>query len=198
MAACGRLSTAAAAADREALGGGITELGREGPEVVEVVVRVPSDGMGLFKGVARRWSGRGGSVPAGEHRGAQLMALRPLARVVTWRAGGEDDGTAQAHMGKGAGGCACRRAVREQRGSGGEAAPLCWTAGGAVSTGRWDGSGRRRVARRASRHVERVGAAGSACACGVWGSWRAQAESRKKKEERRREKKKIRKRKRGK
>ena len=69
--------------------------------MVEVVVRVPSDGMGLFKGVARWWSGRGESVPAGEHRGAPLMALRPLARVVTRRAGGEDDGTAQAHMGKG-------------------------------------------------------------------------------------------------
>jgi hypothetical protein len=100
MEAYGRLSTAAAA-DREARGGGITELGREGLEMVEVVVRVPSDGMGLFKGVARRWSGRGGSVPAGERRGAPLMALRPLARVVTRRAGGEDDGTAQAHMGKG-------------------------------------------------------------------------------------------------
>jgi len=94
MAACGRLSMVAAAADREARGGGVTELGREGPEMVEVVVRVPSDGMDLFKGVARRWSGRGGSVPAGERRGAPLMALRPLARVVTRRAGGEDDGTA--------------------------------------------------------------------------------------------------------
>ena len=51
MEAYGRLSTAAAA-DREARGGGVTELGREGPEMVEVVVRVPSDGMGLFKGVA--------------------------------------------------------------------------------------------------------------------------------------------------
>jgi len=71
-------------------------------------------------------------VPAGEHRGAPLMALRPLARVVTRRAGGEDDGTAQAHMGKGAGGYACRRAVREQSGSDGEAAASCSTAGGAA------------------------------------------------------------------
>ena len=86
MAACGRLSTAAAAADRAAHGGGVTELGREGPEMVEVVVRVPSDGMGLFKGVARRWSGWGGSVPAGERRGALLMVLRPVGS--RWRTRG--------------------------------------------------------------------------------------------------------------
>ena len=46
-------------------------------------------------------------------------------------------------------------------GSSGEAAALCWTMGGTASTGRWDGSGKRRAARRASRHVERVGEAGS-------------------------------------
>jgi hypothetical protein len=69
--------------------------------MVEVVVGVPSDGMGLFKGVATRWSGRGGSVQAGERRVAPLMVLRSLARVVTQRAGGDDDGMAQAHMGKG-------------------------------------------------------------------------------------------------
>ena len=55
--------------------------------MVEVVVRVPSDGMGLFKGVARRWSGRGGSAPAGEHPGAPLMAFRCRDAVC----GGEDE-----------------------------------------------------------------------------------------------------------
>ena len=53
--------------------------------MVEVVVGVPSEGMGLFKGVARQRSGRGGSVSAGKRRGAPLMALRPLARVATQR-----------------------------------------------------------------------------------------------------------------
>ena len=55
--------------------------------MVEVVVRVPSDGMGLFKGVARRWSGWGGLAPAGEHRGAPLMALRCRDAAC----GGEDE-----------------------------------------------------------------------------------------------------------
>ena len=60
----------------------------------------------LFIGEMRRWGGgtrRWRSVPAGEHRGAPLMALQPLARVATrrrcllgGRCGEAGDGTCRA------------------------------------------------------------------------------------------------------
>ena len=54
-----------------------------------------------------------------------------------------------------------RAPLASSAGSGGEAAVLCWTTGGAASTGRRDGSGRGERRGEHPGHVERVGAAGS-------------------------------------
>ena len=68
--------------------GGGGSSGRELGAAVEVVGEVSCAGS-LFKGEVRRWRGSEAVVAAGEHRVAQLMALRPLAAVVEWRTGGE-------------------------------------------------------------------------------------------------------------
>ena len=106
------------AAGRGALGSSAAELGRR-RAAAEVAVVLGGKVEGPFIGAARRWSGRGALVPAGELRGAPLMAFGVAARGSAIRGG---DATAWAGRtrkgGRARGGAGCgarRRAERCER-----------------------------------------------------------------------------------